>query len=226
VQKLEKFRDLEEERKRLCLANKLVYVPLVKKIQEGDKGLNREEVMNNRKRPAMKKKMAKKAGVVQHMYGSEAAKKEKKDKKNEIEYHESMGLQNAFHLICSAPHPDILNEFKKLGVNPDCSDHKGITPFNLISSKPVTEDQLIKHQTVFDFFIANNVQTDKADLKGRTPFLNYVASNLPINYNRMLDLGANINQMDVTGLFALKYVLIRREDKVIEGFVKRGADIN
>ena len=43
----------------------------------------------------------------------------------------------------------------------------------------------------------------------------------------MLDLGANSNQMDVTGLFALKYALIRREEETIAWLVKEhGANVN
>lgn len=44
--------------------------------------------------------------------------------------------------------------------------------------------------------------------------------------NRILDLGANINQMDKGGLFALKYALIRREDDEIRRLVTSGANIN
>ena len=42
----------------------------------------------------------------------------------------------------------------------------------------------------------------------------------------MLDLGANVNQMDTSGLFGLKYALIRRENEEIENLLKRGANIN
>lgn len=50
------------------------------------------------------------------------------------------------------------------------------------------------------------------DCMGKTPFLMfYEHQNKPLA-DRMLDLGANINQMDKGGLFALKYALIRRED--------------
>jgi hypothetical protein len=43
----------------------------------------------------------------------------------------------------------------------------------------------------------------------------------------MLGYGANVNQMDMSDLFALKYALIRRSDSLIEKLVKTyGANIN
>lgn len=44
-----------------------------------------------------------------------------------------MGLQNAFHLSISYPHPKLLDLLSKLKVNPDEQDFKKMTPFNLIS---------------------------------------------------------------------------------------------
>jgi len=42
----------------------------------------------------------------------------------------------------------------------------------------------------------------------------------------MLERGANVNQIDVSGLFALKYALIRRQDKEILKLIEHGANIN
>lgn len=42
----------------------------------------------------------------------------------------------------------------------------------------------------------------------------------------MLDFGANVNQMDNSGLFALKYALIRRSNDEIEKLLSKGANIN
>jgi len=43
----------------------------------------------------------------------------------------------------------------------------------------------------------------------------------------MLSLGANVNQMDASGLYALKYALIRRSGPAIDKLVNEyGADIN
>ena len=42
----------------------------------------------------------------------------------------------------------------------------------------------------------------------------------------MLELGANVNQMDTSGLFALKYALIRRSEPQIEVLLQKGANIN
>lgn len=119
IQKLERFRDLEAERKRLCEANQLVYVPQEKVAQEGEKGLKREEILKQRKKNEKLKK--------KENHPSE------KRAKTELEYHETMGLQNAFHLACSCPHPVLINQLKSLGTFPDAADHKGMTPFNIIS---------------------------------------------------------------------------------------------
>ena len=42
----------------------------------------------------------------------------------------------------------------------------------------------------------------------------------------MLDLGANVNQMDTSGLFALKYALIRRSEEQLGILLEKGANIN
>ena len=42
----------------------------------------------------------------------------------------------------------------------------------------------------------------------------------------MLALGANVNQMDTSGLFSLKYALIRRTNDEIEKLIQHGANIN
>ena len=61
-------------------------------------------------------------------------------------------------------------------------------------------------------FLALDVRIDYPDIKGRTPFLNlYERQNLLDAY-RMLDLGANVNQIDTSGLYAMKYALIRRSN--------------
>ncbi len=62
----------------------------------------------------------------------------------------------------------------------------------------------------FDKLLDLNVRVDYPDIKGRTPFLNYYDHQaFELSYT-LLDLGANVNQMDQSGLFALKYALIRR----------------
>jgi ankyrin repeat protein len=70
------------------------------------------------------------------------------------------------------------------------------------------------------------VKFDLSDANGRTPFLTYYGhSNYEMAF-KLLTQGANIMQMDNSGLFALKYALIRRENKEIEKLVALGADIN
>lgn len=58
--------------------------------------------------------------------------------------------------------------------------------------------------------LEKNVRFDLADLNGRTPFLIFYENSNFALANRLLDKGANINQMDTSGLFALKYAMNRR----------------
>lgn len=77
-------------------------------------------------------------------------------------------------------------------------------------------------------------RADHPDAKGRTPFLNFygIATTAPGDPSkawaeRLLGLGANVNAMDASGLFALKYAVIRREGPEIASLVgQHGADIN
>ena len=78
----------------------------------------------------------------------------------------------------------------------------------------------------FDKLLDMEIRIDYPDRKGRTPFLNfYEQQNFEISY-QMLDMGANVNQMDIGGLFALKYALIRRQNNKIQELLDRGANIN
>lgn len=77
-----------------------------------------------------------------------------------------------------------------------------------------------------DKFLKKEVRIDFPNRKGRTPFLNfYEKQNFELAY-QMLDLGANVNQMDTSGLFALKYALIRRQNNSIQKLLDLGANIN
>jgi hypothetical protein len=94
-------------------------------------------------------------------------------------------------------------------VNPDEPDYDEVTPFNLMSQGNINNNNS-DHQYVFDQFLKSDVRIDYPNRKGRTAFLNfYEKQNFELSY-KMLDLGANVNQMDTSGLFALKYALIRR----------------
>jgi ankyrin repeat protein len=75
-------------------------------------------------------------------------------------------------------------------------------------------------------FLKADVRIDYPNRKGRTPFLNfYEKQNFELS-SQMLDLGANVNQMDNSGLFALKYALIRRQNPAIKKLLDYGANIN
>jgi hypothetical protein len=64
-----------------------------------------------------------------------------------------------------------------------------------------------------------NVRIDLPDNKGRTAFLNFYASSNHIMAYHMLDNGAQVNQIDASDLFALKYALIRRSGPEIDKLV-------
>ncbi len=75
-------------------------------------------------------------------------------------------------------------------------------------------------------FLELEVRIDYPNRKGRTPFLNFYEKQNFQLAQQMLDLGANVNQMDQSGLFALKYALIRRQNASIQKLLDNGANIN
>ena len=79
----------------------------------------------------------------------------------------------------------------ELGVNPDIADYDEVTPFNLLSINRYLENQLFN--VTLEKLITLDVRVDYADIKGRTPFLNYYENSLLERAYRMLDLGANVN---------------------------------
>lgn len=119
---------------------------------------------------------------------------------------------------------DLLVDLK---VNPDQQDHRQITPFNLASTTAAIDYIDPQNNSLTTRLITLGVRLDLPDTKGRTPFLNYYGASRLDKAEQMLGLGANVNQIDASGLFALKYALIRRSDPEIEKLVtKHGADIN
>ena len=138
-----------------------------------------------------------------------------------------MGLQNAFHLAVACPHSRLVDLLVDLKVNPDQQDRLLITPINLASTSAPVEYVDPRNDAVTTRLITLGVNTDLPDAKGRTPFLNYYGNSRFVEAERMLSLGANVNQMDASGLYALKYALIRRNNQAIEKLVKEyKGDIN
>ena len=119
------------------------------------------------------------------------------------------GLRNAVHFLVSHPQKSLFDFIFSLGVNPDQPDYDEVTPFNLMSNTAF--DSLKESNNhMLKSFLKADVRIDYPNRKGRTPFLNfYEKQNFELS-TQMLDLGANVNQMDNSGLFALKYALIRR----------------
>jgi ankyrin repeat protein len=71
------------------------------------------------------------------------------------------------------------------------------------------------------------VRVDLQDIDGRTPFLNLYSNKYVKLSKEFLNLGANVNQIDKAGLYALKYAMIRRDQDEINCLVKDyGANIN
>ena len=99
--------------------------------------------------------------------------------------------------------------FVSLKINPDLPDYDEVTPFNLMSKLHANSISSMFLGS-FESFLSLDVRIDYPDIKGRTPFLNYYENQNHKRAYQMLNLGANVNQIDVSGLFAMKYALIRR----------------
>ena len=221
VQKLKKYRDLDEEQKKLLK---------VKEAREANK-----QVSTAAKEEKVKKRDEVLKELKQKGRGKRAAKKEAKAAQRkttatkENEYHEEFGKQNAFHLAVGLPERQLIALLFQFGVDCDLPDQKQMTPFNLQSTRPQSADDAIACNQA-DFvaaLLARHVKFDLPDHKGRTAFLNYFGSSRIVEAKSLLDLGANVNQMDASGLFALKYALIRREGDSIRELVQHyKADIN
>jgi hypothetical protein len=119
------------------------------------------------------------------------------------------GLRNAIHFIVMKPAKIMVEYLLSLNICPDTPDYDEMTPFNVLSQTQINNldpDQ----QALIDKFLKLEIRIDYPNRKGRTPFLNfYEKQNFELAY-KMIELGANVNQMDQSGLFALKYALIRR----------------
>jgi ankyrin repeat protein len=105
------------------------------------------------------------------------------------------------------PHPTMLKYLIDLQIDVDEPDYDGVTPFNALSK--VNAGIAFFNET-YNTLLLKDVRIDFPDLKGRTPFLNFYEQSDNIHAYKMLDLGANVNQMDTSGMFALKFALIRR----------------
>lgn len=135
------------------------------------------------------------------------------------------GLRNAVHFIVAQPQKTMFDFILSLGINPDQPDYDEVTPFNLMSQNAISTIDP-NHTHMLQAFLKSEVRIDFPNRKGRTAFLNfYEKQNFDLAY-KMLDLGANVNQMDASGLFALKYALIRRQNPSIQKLLDLGANIN
>ena len=241
VQKLRRFRDLDEERRKLAVAKaaREANGQQVAGVGEAERAKRREEVLkereaNRRGRAPRAAKKAKKAYGASNTSsrlgggGPRAVRQPGASKQEELEYHATMGLQNAFHLAVACPHPHLLDLLVDLKIHPDTQDRRLITPFNLASTTSSSIPWLDPGLSgLVTRLITLSVRPDLPDAKGRTPFLNYYSGSRLEEAERMIGLGANVNQQDASGLFALKYALLRRSGPEIEKLVTRhGADVN
>ena len=156
--------------------------------------------------------------------GGQAHRKGVESSKKVPEHHATLGLQNLFHIAVSCPHPGLIDFLNKNKVDPDVQDIRLKTPLNLLSSHSAHSPALGfvdgHGHTFLDRILSLNVRFDIADEKARTPFLNYYGSEQFTEAERFLQLGANVNQMDASGLYALKYALIRRSNPEVEKLVR------
>ncbi len=244
MQKLKRYRDIEEKKRLelLQLAEGENAVMTDAKPKEKEEKVSRREeklaeIRNRRMAMGRGKfayKMAKKASSMPMGYQQPAAQgndddgKENFDKINGEKVLREFGpngLRNAVHFLVSHPQKSLFDFIFSLGVNPDQPDYDEVTPFNLMSTN--TFNSLSESNNhMLKSFLKADVRIDYPNRKGRTPFLNfYEKQNFELS-SQMLDLGANVNQMDNSGLFALKYALIRRQNPAIKKLLDYGANIN
>lgn len=123
VQKLKKYRDLDEEQKKLLKVKEAretnKQVPAIAKEEKVKK---RDEVLKELKHKGRGKQPAKNEAKA-------AQRKAAAPKENE--YHGEFGKQNAFHLAVGLPERQLTALLFQFGVDCDLPDQKQMTPFNL-----------------------------------------------------------------------------------------------
>ena len=168
VQKLKKFRDLDEKRRE--------FRELEQKGKREEGVKKRDEVMRDYKiREEFKKK-------------EEAAARKKKDQEKlkrkiakEEEYDQRHGLMNCFHLIAKAPHPKVVDYLinatgKDTKSMLSHKDWRGRTPFNYLSTVNRLDGVFHKNfQNYIDQLINLKVDIDMPDEKNRSSLLNFYA---------------------------------------------------
>lgn len=154
------------------------------------------------------------------------AKQKEEESKNASQYPEH-GLQNALHLATTMPHPALISELSSHGIGIDLPDCKGRTPICRLSEQSGFSGQFPTFFTdCLDSFIGMKAKVDVPDRKMRTAYLNFYGNSLIGLSNKLLGLGADVNQMDESGLTALKYAVIRRNVDEIARLHAAGAKIN
>ena len=116
----------------------------------------------------------------------------------------------------------LLNELNLQFDSPDSQDR---TPFSI-----GIDTQILKHNTLIDkavnLLIEKKANIDYPDEANQTPYLKLYNAQLREAAELLREKGANVNQMNNSGIFALKIALIRREDAEIKRLVSVGANIN
>lgn len=237
MEKLKKYRDLEEQKKLQLIAltaGEQALVPI--KVEEKEKKVvsrqEKLEEIRNRKAAYGRGKGARKAfgynpyaNQIQQEAQVQNDQFDKIDGEKVLREYGVNGKRNAIHFIVGKPVQSMVDYLVSLNINSDIPDYDEMTPFNLLSTGIVNYLD-IAHSFIVDKFLKLDVRIDYPNRKGRTPFLNfYEKQNFELAY-KMIDLGANVNQMDTSGLFALKYALIRRQNNSIQKLLDLGANIN
>lgn len=190
VQKLKRYRDIEEKRRlellQLAEGENAVMADVKPKEKE-EKVSRREEKLaeiRNRKISARGRikygyRAAKKAMPMGYQQPVAQANdddgKENFDKINGEKVLREFGpngLRNAVHFLVSHPQKSLFDFIFSLGVNPDQPDYDEVTPFNLMSTNAfnILSDS---NNHMLKCFLKADVRIDYPNRKGRTPFLNF-----------------------------------------------------
>ena len=115
---------------------------------------------------------------------------------------------NVWHFGVMKPLKEVLNFLLPMNIPIDESDLNGNKPFmkfmQVNNSIP-----FVKYQEMFDFLITNGASIDKADCKGVTPLISMMQIGKFDRAVQLLSVGANVNNNDIRGNFALKYAVIK-----------------
>ena len=114
---------------------------------------------------------------------------------------------------------EVFQYLESLGIKPNAISSTGQNVLHNIVRRP-KQEELIKH------FLSKDVDVNKADSDGNTPFMNAAASNRSIEtLDLLLPKVKNINQANAKGLSALAVAVQGNSPEVVEYLIKNGASV-